>query len=110
MPDTPDVPDVPDDESTYHIPLPELTGKYGYARQRGPDDPPDPGAPVAYVAEHVRDRKSALTIEGAIIGIGDAAYNAAREGGDSARLMRFVAFAFVVSNVAALLLVLVNRL
>ena len=96
---------MPDpDESPYSIPLPELTGKHGYARQRGEDDgPPEPGAPVAYVAEHVRDRKSALTIEGMIAGIGDAAYNAAREGGESAWVMRIVAFAFVAPIALGLL-------
>lgn len=96
MPDA--KPDPEPDENPYHIPLPELTGRHGYARQRGADDdePLDPGAPVAYVAEHVRDRPSALTIEGMIRGIGDASYNAAKQGGASAWTMRLIAAGFVL--------------
>ena len=88
--------DIPED-SPYHVPLGDLTGKHGYALVRGEDDasPPDPGAPVAYVAEHVKDRPSALTIEGMIYGIGQAAQGAAREGGSSAWLMRMLALFFI---------------
>ena len=93
MPDRPE-----DDESPYHVPLPELTGKHGYAlaRDEDSDEPIDPGAPVAYVAEHVRDRPSALTIEGMIYGIGEAAQGAARQGGSSAWIMRVLAAFFIL--------------
>ncbi|HEX8001161.1 MAG TPA: hypothetical protein VF519_00535 [Mycobacteriales bacterium] len=111
MPDS-DLPGAPgpDDDSPYHVPLPELTGRHGYARQRGEDDPPDPGAPVAYVAEPMKERPNAMTIEGAIQGIGDVAYNAAREGGGSAWLMRVVAAAFVLPIVIGLLFWVWERL
>jgi hypothetical protein len=86
-----------DDESPYHVPLPELTGRHGYALQRGEgDDPPDPGAPVAYVADPMHERPSGLTIEGMIRGIGDAAQAAAREGGRPKWVMRAVAVGFIV--------------
>ena len=88
------------DESPYHVPLPELTGKHGYALQRGEDDgPPDPGAPVAYVADPMKERPSGLTIEGMIRGIGDAAQAAAREGGRPKWVMRAVAAGFIVPMV-----------
>ena len=83
-------------DSPYHVPLPELTGRHGYALQRGEDDgPPDPGAPVAYVADPMKERPNAMTIEGMIRGIGDAAYNAAQEGGRSEWVMRVVALGFI---------------
>ncbi|HEV2890666.1 MAG TPA: hypothetical protein VGX28_09850 [Frankiaceae bacterium] len=92
----------PEDDSPYHIPLPELTGTHGYAVQRGEDDdePLDPGAPVAYVAEPMTERPNALTIEGAIKGIGDAAYGAAKQGGSSRTLMRVIAAGFIVPILA----------
>lgn len=87
-----------DDESPYHVPLPELTGRHGYALMRGEDDdaPLDPGAPVAYVADVMKERPSGLTIEGMIRGIGDAAYAAAHEGGRPKWVMRVVAAGFVL--------------
>lgn len=93
-----------DDESPYHVPLPELTGRHGYALQRGEDDdaPLDPGAPVAYVAEPLKQRPSALTIEGMIAGIGDAAHAAAREGGEALWIMRVIAAAFVLPTLVGL--------
>lgn len=104
MPDLPP-PDQPDDDSPYHVPLVDLTGRHGYALVRGEDDdePPDPGAPIAYVAEHVKDRPSALTIEGMIYGIGQAAQGAAREGGSSAWTMRVLAAIFIAPFVIVLL-------
>jgi hypothetical protein len=101
----PDLPEPPEDDSPYHVPLGDLTGKHGYALVRGEGDeaPPDPGAPVAYVAEHVKDRPSALTIEGMIYGIGQAAQGAAREGGSSAWTMRFLAAVFIAPFVIVLL-------
>jgi hypothetical protein len=94
-----------DDGSPYHVPLGDLTGKHGYALVRGEDDetPPDPGAPVAYVAEHVKDRPSALTVEGMIYGIGQAAQGAAREGGSSAWVMRVLAAFFIAPFIVVLL-------
>ena len=88
----------PEDENPYSIPLPELTGRHGYALQRGEDDdePLDPGAPVAYVAEQVRDRHSALTIEGMIQGVGDVSYAAAKQGGEAKVIMRVIAAGFVL--------------
>jgi hypothetical protein len=93
LPDEPEIPDQPD----YHVPLHDLTGRHGYALVRGEDDdaPPDPGTPIAYVAEQVKDRPSALTIEGMIYGIGQAAQGAAREDGSSAWAMRVLAAIFV---------------
>ena len=73
---------MPDnDESEYHIPLEDLTGKHGYALARGEDDdtPPEPGAPVAYVADPVKAQPNTMTVEGAIVGIGNMAAAAARE-------------------------------
>ena len=91
------MPDPEDDESPYAVPLPELTGKHGYALMRGEDDePPDPGAPVAYVADPMKERPSGLTIEGMIRGIGDAAEAAAREGGRPKWVMRAIAAGFIV--------------
>jgi hypothetical protein len=97
-----------DDESRFHVPLEDLTGRHGYALVRGEDDetPPDPGAPVAYVAEQVKDRPSGLTIEGMIAGIGAAAQGAAREGGEAAWLMRLLLVIFVLPVV----LMIVGRL
>lgn len=98
-------------ESPYHVPLPELTGRHGYALQRGEDDdePIDPGAPVAYVAEPLKQRPSGLTIEGMIIGIGDAAQAAAREGGQSQWIMRAVAAGFIVPTLLGMGYWLVER-
>ncbi len=95
----------PEDESPYSIPLPELTGRHGYARQRGEDDdePIDPGAPVAYVAEPMHERPNALTIEGVIKAIGDASYGAAKQGGPSKALMRVIAAGFILPLVAGIL-------
>jgi hypothetical protein len=97
-----------DDESRFHVPLDDLTGRHGYALVRGEDDegPFDPGAPVAYVAEQVKDRPSGLTIEGMIAGIGAAAQGAAREGGESAWLMRLLLAIFVLP----VILMIVGRL
>ena len=94
----------PEDEKRFQVPLDDLTGKHGYALVRGEDDdtPPDPGAPVAYVAEQVKDRPSALTIEGMIAGIGAAAQGAAREGGESAWLMRLLLAIFLLPIVVML--------
>ena len=105
------MPDHDDDESPYHVPLPELTGHHGYARQRGEDDdePIDPGAPVAYVAETVRPRHSSLTIEGMIQGVGEASYRAAKEGGPPKAIMRLVAAGFLVPTLAGLFYWLVER-
>ena len=103
---------MPDnDEPHYDIPLDELTGRHGYALARGEDDdaPIDPGAPVAYVAEPLKPRPNALTIEGAIAGIGDVAANAAKEGGAPAWTMRFIAFVFLVPMILTLLAILVRR-
>ena len=93
-----------EDESPYHVPLPELTGRHGYALQRGEgdDEPLDPGAPVAYVADPMKERPNALTIEGMIRGIGDAAYNAAQEGGRAQWTMRVVLAGFMVPVVLGL--------
>lgn len=96
------MPENPEDEAPrYDIPLDELTGTHGYARSRAegepdPDDPIDPGAPVAYVAEEVRDRPSMLTIEGMIVGIGNAASAAAREDGESKWVLRALLVAFLL--------------
>jgi hypothetical protein len=107
--DRPDLPPMPrephDDETHYDIPLHDLTGRHGYAlaRGEGDDHEPDPGAPIAYVAEQVKDRPSALTIEGMIVGIGNAAQGAAREGGSSAWVMRVLAAFFILPFVIVLL-------
>jgi hypothetical protein len=98
--------DEPGDDARYHIPLQDLTGRHGYALSRGDDGEdhePDPGAPVAYVAEQVKDRPSALTIEGMIVGIGNAAQGAAREGGSSAWVLRVMAAFFILPFVILLL-------
>ena len=79
MPEQPHQPE--DDAPRYDIPLHELTGRHAYARSLGDDEDPDdvdPGAPVAYVAENVKDRPNMLTVEGMIVGIGNAAQAAAR--------------------------------
>ena len=105
------MPDHDDDENKYHVPLPELTGRHGYALQRGEgdDEPIDPGAPVAYVAETIKPRHSALTIEGTIRGIGELAYQSAKEGGRAKWVMRGVAAAFVVPPVAGIVVWLLER-
>lgn len=105
------MPEPEDGESPYHIPLPELTGRHGYARQRGEDDdePIDPGAPVAYVAEPMHERPNALTIEGMIRGIGDMSYNAAKKGGESRAIVRVIAAAFVLPTLGGLLFWLWER-
>ena len=97
-----------DDEQRYDIPLDDLTGKHGYALFRDEDDdtPIDPGAPVAYVAEPVKPRPNTMTVEGAIIGIGNLAAGAAKEGGTPAWTMRALAAVFVLPIV----FVLVSRL
>lgn len=90
-------PEPEPDDSPYSIPLPELTGRHGYALMRGEDDgPPDPGAPVAYVADPMKERPSGLTIEGMIRGVGDAAQAAAREGGRAKWVMRAIAAGFII--------------
>lgn len=100
MPDN----DDRDDETPYHVPLGDLEGRHGYALQRGEDDDEiDPGAPVAYVAEPMKERPSALTIEGMIRGIGDAAYGAAKQGGQAKFTMRVVAAMLVLPSVIILL-------
>ncbi len=89
---------MPEDTPDYHVPLDDLTGKHGYALARNEDDdtPPDPGAPVAYVADPMKERPNALTIEGMIVGIGQAAQGAAREGGSSAWVMRVLVVMFLL--------------
>ena len=92
-----------DDDTPYHVPLSDLEGRHGYARQRGEDDDEiDPGAPVAYVAEPMKERPNALTIEGMIRGIGDASYAAAKQGGQAQFTMRIVAAMLVLPSVAIL--------
>jgi hypothetical protein len=104
LPETPEPPH-PDDAPDYHIPLQDLTGRHGYALARGEEDdePIDPGAPVAYVAEPMKERPNALTIEGMIVGIGQAAQGAAREGGAPAWTMRVLAAFFIAPFVVVLL-------
>jgi hypothetical protein len=87
-----------DDGHEYHVPLEELTGKHGYALARGEDDdePRDPGAPVAYVADVMKDRPSGLTIEGMIAGVGQAAQAASHEGGAPQWAMRVLAALFIL--------------
>jgi hypothetical protein len=98
------------DDNEYKIPLHELTGKHGYALARNEDDdtPPEPGAPVAYVADPVGERPNTMTIEGAIVGIGNMAAAAARKEDDTtpAWVLRLVLAAFVVPIV----LVVIGRL
>ena len=100
------MPDEPADEtdSPYHVSLPDLTGRHGYALVRGEDDDeePDPGAPVAYVAEPMKERPNALTIEGMIAGIGQAAQGAAKEGGSAAWMMRVLVVIFLLPVVVLL--------
>ena len=92
-----------DDAPRYDIPLQDLTGVHKYARSRAdgepadPDDPIDPGAPVAYVAEPMKEQPNTMTVEGAIVGIGNMASGAAREGGSSAWIVRVAAFAFITA-------------
>ena len=90
--------DEDDEQPKYAIPLDELTGTHGYALVRDEDDDsePDPGAPVAYVADPVKERPNTMTVEGAIVGIGNLAAGAAREGGGSAWMMRALLAAFVL--------------
>lgn len=97
---------MPDETPDYHIPLEDLTGKHGYALARGEDDdgPPDPGAPVAYVADPMHERPSALTIEGMIAGIGAAAHGAAHDDDPTSTwVIRALALAFVMPTVVLLL-------
>jgi hypothetical protein len=86
------------DGNEYHVPLHELTGNHGYALARGEDDdgPVDPGAPVAYVADVMKERPSALTIEGMIAGVGQAAQSASHEGGAPQWTMRVLAALFIL--------------
>jgi hypothetical protein len=92
------------DENEYHVPLDDLTGRHGYALARGDDgEPLDPGAPVAYVAEPMKERPNALTIEGMIVGIGQAAQGAARQGGSAAWTIRLLAAVFVLPFVFIML-------
>lgn len=104
MPESPEQP-PPEGAPDYHIPIQDLTGRHGYALARGEDDdePVDPGAPVAYVAEPMKERPNAMTIEGMIIGIGQAAQGAAHEGGASAWTMRVLAAFFILPFVIVLL-------
>ena len=106
------MPDDDEDRPEYRIPLQDLTGKHGYALARNEEDdtPPEPGAPVAYVAEPLKERPNTLTIEGMIQGIGDAAYGAAREGGASAWTLRAVLFAMVGPVVFAVIVWVWSRL
>jgi hypothetical protein len=101
------LPDQPGDEppNPYHVSLPDLTGRHGYALVRGEDDDeePDPGAPVAYVAAPMKERPNALTIEGMIAGIGQAAQGAAKEGGSSAWMMRVLVVMFLLPAAVLLL-------
>ena len=95
MPDEEDHPD-------YHVPLERLTGRHGYAlaRDADSDEPSDPGAPVAYVADPMKERPNALTIEGMIAGIGQAAQGAAKDpDGSAAWMMRALAVAFLFPTV-----------
>jgi hypothetical protein len=87
-----------DEHPDYGIPLHELTGKHGYALARSEDDdtPPEPGAPVAYVADPVSERPNTMTVEGAIVGIGNMAAGAAKEGGTPAWSLRGLLAAFLV--------------
>ena len=88
---------MPDDIPEFRIPLQDLTGEHKYAL--APDEegetPLEPGAPVAYVAEPAKRQPNTMTVEGAIIGIGNMASAAAKEGGTPAWTMRGVAVLFV---------------
>ena len=97
-----------DEPPDYAIPLHELTGKHGYALVRGEDDdtPPDPGAPVAYVAEPAKRQPNTMTVEGAIVGIGNMAAGAAKEGGTPAWALRALLLAFVLP----IIIVVIGRL
>lgn len=77
------MPEQPDEPQRYDIPLADLTGdhKYALAPDEENDTPPEPGAPVAYVAEPMKEQPNTMTIEGAIVGIGNMAYGAKQEGG-----------------------------
>ena len=100
------MPERPEDEHPeYAIPLQDLTGRHGYALARGEDDdtPPDPGAPVAYVADPVKERPNTMTVEGAIVGIGNLAAGAAKEGGTPAWVLRLLVVAFVLPIVLVVL-------
>jgi hypothetical protein len=102
------LPDHDDEHPDYHVPLQDLTGKHGYALVRGEDDdsPPDPGAPVAYVADPMKERPNTMTVEGAIIGIGNMAAGAAKEGGTPEWVLRGLLAAFLIP----ILIILVARL
>jgi hypothetical protein len=104
------LPDRDDEHPRYDIPLSDLTGRHGYALQRGEDDEPiDPGAPVAYVAEPLKPRQNMLTIEGMIAGIGDMAAGAAKEGGAPAWGMRTILAVFALPIVVTVVATLVHR-
>ena len=87
-------PEIPD----FRVPLDDLTGAHKYAL--APDEeggtPPEPGAPVAYVADPVSERPNTMTVEGAIVGIGNMAAGAAKEGGTPAWSLRGLLAAFLV--------------
>lgn len=93
------MPEQPEEEpQRYDIPLGDLTGehKYALAPDEENDTPPEPGAPVAYVAEPAKAQPNTMTVEGAIVGIGNMAAGAAREGGTPAWTLRAVLLAFVL--------------
>lgn len=97
------------EEPDYAIPLHELTGKHGYAlaRNEDSDEPPEPGAPVAYVADPVDERPNTMTIEGAIVGIGNMASAAVRdEDPTSVTVLKIVLAAFTLP----ILVIVVARL
>jgi hypothetical protein len=86
----------PEEPPDYAIPLHELTGKHGYALARSEDDdtPPEPGAPVAYVADPVKEQPNTMTVEGAIVGIGNLAAAAARDEDPTSALVLKIVLAF----------------
>jgi len=97
------------EDPDYAIPLHELTGKHGYAlaRNEDSDEPPEPGAPVAYVADPMDERPNTMTIEGAIVGIGNMASAAVRdEDPTSSLVLKIVLAAFTLP----ILLIVVARL
>lgn len=102
---------MPEDKPDFRIPLGDLTGEHKYAL--APDEeggePPEPGAPVAYVADPVGERPNTMTIEGAIVGIGNLAAAAARQEEESstpAWVLRLVLAMFLLP----MLLILTGRL
>ncbi|HWL37356.1 MAG TPA: hypothetical protein VNQ77_14325 [Frankiaceae bacterium] len=103
------MPEQPEEEpQRYDIPLGDLTGehKYALAPDEENDTPPEPGAPVAYVAEPAKAQPNTMTVEGAIVGIGNMAAGAAKEGGTPAWTLRALLFAFALPAVV----ILVGRL